>query len=68
MRQAEAACLNEEMANLMKSLEKGADPSAVSAEINSRVADRDRLKAMADAPLPQKISAPQLWTFAAEVR
>ena len=55
-RDAEIQRLEKEISNLMKSLAEGIDPSTVRADINSRAAQRDHLRALPDTVLPEKVT------------
>ena len=67
-RQVELDRLKEEVDNLTESLASGVDPTTVKNAINERVTYIDRLNAMAEVQLPEKIAAKELAAQAAEVR
>ena len=67
-RRAEIGRLEQEIANLTKSLAAGVDPATVRTAINDRAADIARLKAIDEVELPHKIAPKELEALASEVR
>ena len=66
-REAEVARLEQEIENLMRSVAEGVSPAAVKEEVNKRVAQRDRLRAVSDVDLPRKITLKELKALSAEL-
>lgn len=67
-RQGQIDILNNEIANLTKSLAAGVDPATMRQQINWRAAQVQNLNAEANAPLPRKLTAKDVKSLVAEVR
>ncbi len=67
-RMEQAALLEEEISHLTASLAAGVDPATMRDQINWRAERLQKLRSVADTPLPERISAKDLRSQAAEAR